>query len=175
MKKIAWMLSPFLLIIFSCTSRHIIEKEVLQDWVTKNQYTFTATRAIPSNYDVINLMNQMPNTASSRILQLDPGYAITFKGQEMEVVLPYFGRSFFTGYDANKNNFRFVSKNFETLKKQHKKGHWILLISPKDVSFINRLSIEVHKNGSVYVSIDAIDRQTISYDGYITSNEAAKN
>ena len=45
-------------------------------------------------FDVINIMNSIPNGNSARMLDLDYGYTGGLKEKELDVTLPYFGRMF---------------------------------------------------------------------------------
>ena len=89
-----------------------IDPKTLEEITTSNQFTFMAERANPTNFDVINIMNSMPNGNSSRMLDLDYGYTVVLKEKELDVTLPYFGRMFNPSYDTSKNSYRFTSKDF---------------------------------------------------------------
>lgn len=164
-----------LTLLYSCTSQNALDTKTVEELVSADQFTFMARRAIPTNYDVINVMNSLPNTSSARMLNLDYGYTIILKEKEIEVTLPYFGRVFNPSNDINKNSFRFTSKDFSLHKNKNKKGNWLYTITPKDNNRITNIYLEVFKNGNAYVSINANDRQPISYDGYIMKNEVNKN
>jgi hypothetical protein len=108
------------------------------------------------------------------MLDLDYGYSVVIKEKELDVNLPYFGRLFNPSYDTSKNSYNFNSKDFTVSKLQNKKGNWVFTVSPKDLSNVRVIYIEIFKNGGAYVSIDSNDRQAISYDGYIMKNEVEK-
>lgn len=140
--------------------------------VNSQEFTFHAERANPTNYDVINVMNSMPNSTSTRILQLNGDYTIEVKNNNLEVVLPYFGRLFNPTYGNTSNNsYRFTSKDFTLSKMQNKKGNWIVKIKPNDVNNVDEINIEIYKNGKAFTSVRSNDRQPITYDGFISKNE----
>lgn len=175
MKKTVLMSVMFLLtLLFSCTSQTYVDQTTLSNMVSSNEFTFMARRANPTNFDVINVMNSLPNNNSARMLDLDYGYTVVLKNKELEVDLPYFGRLFNPSYDTSKNSYKFTSKDFTINKVQNKKGNWVYSITTKDVSNVRLIYIEIFKNGGAYVSIDSNDRQAISYDGYIMKNEVKK-
>lgn len=175
MKKTVLMSVIFLLtLLFSCTSQTYVDQTTLSNMVSSNEFTFMARRANPTNFDVINVMNSLPNNNSARMLDLDYGYTVVLKNKELEVDLPYFGRLFNPSYDTSKNSYKFTSKDFTINKVQNKKGNWVYSITTKDVSNVRLIYIEIFKNGGAYVSIDSNDRQAISYDGYIMKNEVKK-
>ncbi|KMQ69585.1 hypothetical protein ACM39_00520 [Chryseobacterium sp. FH2] len=165
----------FLLFFQSCTAQNM-DPQTVTNLVTSKDFSFHAERATPTNYDVINVMNSMPNSTSTRILDLSgSNYSIDLKKDKLEVVLPYFGRVFNPSYgNTDKNGYRFTSKDFTVNSIQGKKGKWIVTIKVKDVSTVDEITIEVFKNGKAFTSIKSNDRQPISYDGYISENEEPK-
>lgn len=134
-----------------------------------------AERAVPTNMDVINVMNSLPNSSSARILNLDYGYTLVIKKEEIVATLPYYGRMFTPSFDMNKNSYRFTSKDFTINKTAGKKGSSIYIISLSDQPNIRKMILEVYGNGKSYLSINSNDRQPISYDGYIMENDVKKN
>ena len=176
MKKIFFLSLSFFfaLLISSCASQSNLDPKLLEEITSNNQFTFMAERANPTNNDVINVMNSLPNGASSRMLNLDYGYTVVLKEKEIEVTLPYFGRMYNPSYNTSKNSYRFTTKDFDLNKIQNKKGNWVYTIKPKDVQNGSEIYIEIYKNGKAYVSIDSNDRQPISYDGYVMKNEILK-
>jgi hypothetical protein len=131
--------------------------------------------AVSEEGAMMGLQNgSLPNNNSARMLDLDYGYSVVIKEKELDVNLPYFGRLFNPSYDTSKNSYNFNSKDFTVSKLQNKKGNWVFTVSPKDLSNVRVIYIEIFKNGGAYVSIDSNDRQAISYDGYIMKNEVEK-
>ncbi|MBD8083266.1 DUF4251 domain-containing protein [Chryseobacterium caseinilyticum] len=141
--------------------------------INSDEFSFHAERANPTNYDVINIANSLPNAPAMRMFQLQgQGYGFSIKKNELEVVLPYFGRVFNPTYgNSNNNSYRFTSKDFKIEKTQKKKGKWVYRIQPKDVNNVSDIYIEVFKDGGALVSVKSNDRQPISYDGYISKTE----
>lgn len=166
----------FLLFFQSCSSQNTLDSKIVDALINSREFTFYAQRANPMNYDVINIMNSMPNSTSTRMLDLTGNnYTIEVKSNALEVVLPYFGRVFNPSYgNTDKNSYRFTSKDFTINKSQNKKGNWIIKIKPNDVSNLDEIIIEVYKNGKAFASMRSNDRQPISYDGYISKNEKEK-
>lgn len=177
MKKYISLLFVFGIFFFfqSCSAQNTTDSKTVDALVNSQEFTFYATRANPTNYDVINVMNSMPNSTSTRMLDLTgSNYTIELKNNTLDVVLPYFGRSFTPSYNNNDNSYRFTSKDFTINKSQGKKGKWIVKIKPNDVRTVDEIIIEIFKNGKALTSIRSNDRQPISYDGYIGKNEEAK-
>ncbi|WP_292009614.1 DUF4251 domain-containing protein [Chryseobacterium sp.] len=161
----------------SCSSQNTTDSKTVDTLINSGELTFFAQRANPTNYDVINIMNSIPNSTSTRVLDLSGGnYTIELKKDNLEVVLPYFGRLFNPSLgNVDKNSYRFTSKDFTVSKSQNKKGNWVIKIKPNDVSNVSDIIMEVFKNGKAFVSMRSSDRQPISYDGYISNNEIPKS
>ncbi len=176
MKKFINILSAAMLIVFlnSCASAGAIPSEKVTTLLQSGEFTFMAEKANPTNYDVVNVMNSLPTSSSSRMLDLDYGYTIQLKKSELAVELPYFGRMYNPSYDTSKNSYRFTSKDFTVSQQTGKKQSAVYTIITKDQPNIRRIIMEVFRSGKTYVSIDSNDRAPISYDGYLMENEAAK-
>lgn len=178
MKKYISLLMIFGSLFFfqSCASQGSTDPKIVNDLVDSQEFTFYAQRANPTNYDVINIMNSIPNATATRMLDLNGDYTIEVNKNNLEVVLPYFGRLFTPTYgNTNDNSYRFTSKDFTINKSQNKKGTWTLKIKPNDVRTVDEINIEIFKNGKAFVSMRSNDRQPITYNGYISKNEVKKD
>ena len=109
-----------------------------------------AEHANPTSYDVVNILNALPNSSASNILNLDYGYTFEIKKGEIKVDLPYFGRMYTPTFDSEKNSYRFTSKDFKIEKTVGRKGSSIFTILPKDQQNINAGS---------YTHLDVYKRQ----------------
>lgn len=174
--KIMVLIIPMLL--FSCASKSgapsSVSAEKLATILDSQEFTFMAKRANPMAGDVTNILNSFPNFSASRILDLDYGYTLVIKKNELNVNLPYFGRMYHPSYDTAKNGYLFVSKDFKITETAGRKGSTVFQISTNDQQFLKKMILEVFKNGKAYLSIDSNDRQPISYDGYIMENSENK-
>lgn len=158
--------------LISCASTpSAADPQKTQELVASGQFSFNARRAIPTNMDVINVMNSMPYNTSARMLNLDSGYTVDFSKEKITANLPYFGRMFIASMDPRTNGFNFSSTNFtvDTSKSNAQKTVWAITF--KDQQNINQMFLEVYKNGKAYLSVNANDRQAISYDGYISATD----
>ncbi|WP_417428563.1 DUF4251 domain-containing protein [Halpernia sp.] len=155
----------------SCAKKIYTSANTLQQITNSDEFTFLAERANPSNMDVVNVMNSLPNGSSQKFLNLDYGYVITIKNNELNVDLPYFGRLYTPNYDQSKNNYNFTSKDFTLTKSQDKKGNWNYKIVTKDQPTNLTISLEIYSNGKAYANLNSSDRQSISYDGYVMKNK----
>lgn len=160
--------------VHSCGTQSSQSTAITKALIDSQQFTFHAQRANPTNMDVINAMNSMGTGGASRMLNLDSGYTLELRKDEMTVTLPYFGRMYNASMDTDRNSYRFDSKDFTVNKSAGRKGSSIFRIVPSDTKNVRQIVMEVYNNGKTYVSVEADDRQAISYDGYITANTALK-
>jgi len=173
MKNYIKIISAFVVVFFfqNCTAQKT-DPQIVNNLVSSDEFTFHAEKANPMNYDVINVVNSIPNAPQLRTFQISgENYGIEIKKGVMEVTLPYFGRSFNTTYGGSDTSYRFTSKDYAVTKTQSKKGNWVYKIKPNDVKNVSDINIEIFKNGRALTSIRSNDRQPISYDGYISENE----
>lgn len=174
MKNIILALFGIFLFANSCTSQTYVESGLLSSMIEKEEFTFMAERVNITNQDVINSMNSLPGGSAARMQNLDSGYDIELVNKIMTVNLPYFGRTYNSSRDPSKAGLYFTSKDYTIEKKDGKKGKKILTIKPNDVNYILAIYIEITSNGKAYVSVNATDRQLISFSGYIKKNEIKK-
>jgi len=154
----------------SCGSQIYLEPTTLNSVVEKKEFDFNATKAFPTNYDVINVMNSMPGSTGTRILNLDPGYGFNLKKDLFSVALPYFGRAFSaTPGDANNGGIRFESKDFRIKQSTTKKGNTLFVITTVDQRESYVFNLEIFKNGSAFLSVSSNNRQPISFDGNLSA------
>jgi hypothetical protein len=167
MKNPIFTLLITFLFLNSCVRKIFMEQQALKNTLDSGEFVFSAKRANPTNYAVINTISSIPNAPSTRILDLDNGYGITFNKKQIVVALPYFGRAYKTPINTSDTSFRFTTKEYSWTKTDGKKGKVTYTIVPKDISNIQKIYLEVFPTGSAMVSVDSNDRQPISYDGYI--------
>ncbi len=161
-------------LLYSCTTQSKYAAANIESLLKTKQFTFVAERANPTNLDVVNVMNSIPGSSSSRMLNLDPGYTIEIKAEELNVTLPYFGRMYSANMDPSQNSYRFTTKDYTIDNADGKKGSSVYTIVANDNQKIRTIRLEVFTNGKAYASVDSNDRQSISYDGYITANSIGK-
>lgn len=163
-----------LVILSSCGANSTMPKAEVTSLLQQGEFTFMAERAHPTNADVINVLNSLPNSSSARVLDLDYGYSVTIKKSEIKVELPYFGRAYTSNYGSSDSPYRFTTKDFGLTQRAGKKGSTLYTIIPKDRTEAQRLTLEVFPQGRAYLSVESNERQPISYTGYLTRNSEKK-
>lgn len=158
----------------SCNSARTgsgIENTQIAEAIEQGTFKFIATRAHPMDQTVVNIMRQMDATGGHRILDLENGYHLSFNNQHIKGDLPYFGTRYQSRYgNTDDDGFKFDFKNASVEKKRGSRKT-TFSIRPDNSRVIDRMYLEIFKNGKAHLSISANDRQSISYDGYITSSD----
>lgn len=82
--------------------------------------------------------------------------------------LPYYGRVYQAAYGGD-GGIKFSSADFEYKTEVRKKGGWIIQIKTKDLRNNFQLRLTVMENGNTSLQVNGNDRESISYDGELTS------
>lgn len=173
MKNILFTFIASLFFTISCTSQNMVADAQTTALLSTKEFTFQAERISSMNAEVMN--NAVLNKSLSGVQVLSYGYGITFKNNEMDVHLPFFGRAYSSTRNQSEGGFNFTSKNFNYSETKNKKGKTIITIKPNDINYVNTIFLEVSANGKAYVSINANDRSPISFSGYISKNDVLKS
>jgi hypothetical protein len=110
---------------------------------------------------------------SGRVRQVTPDFDFTVTKDTITSWLPYFGRAF-NATLGMEGGIKFESKDFEYTKTENKKGGWDILIKPKDAKDIQTVRLNITESGYAYLQVQSVNRQPISYNGYITEKKSRK-
>lgn len=129
------------------------EKEAtIKKNVDGQNYTFTANYVLPQRGGGKQL------TETYYDLKVSKDSIIAF--------LPYFGRAYFDVPYNGDMGMKFTSTKFNYVAKAKKKG-WEITIKPTDVKNIDGLMLYVSPDGYASLSITSVNRDFISYNGYL--------
>jgi hypothetical protein len=123
-------------------------------------------RLSDSNW-VFTATDVMPQYGSAR--RADGNYAVSFANNKMVVYLPYFGKAY-SGVNvfSNTGPLDFTTTNFAITKKQTKKGHWSIIIKPKDYNEVQSMNFMFYDNGNANLSVTMTNRTPISFNGTVS-------
>ncbi|MES2828701.1 MAG: DUF4251 domain-containing protein [Bacteroidota bacterium] len=134
-------------------------------------FVFNATSANPMNSSEINaIFSRMPGAVGGGAVQLAGSrYQLTVDNESVDAYLPYFGRSYNAPKNPNETGIKFNSKEFSYKADKNKKGNYVITIKPEDTKGdVMSMTLNVSKNGYASLSVISNNRQTISYNGYIS-------
>ncbi len=107
------------------------------------------------------------NPMRGRTVFLAPGYTLDVRPDTVISYLPYYGRAYQATMDPGRAGIKFTSTDFEYTEKPGKKRGWDIDIRVKDVQASPQLQLSVSENGQASLRFTSIDRQSISFHGYI--------
>jgi hypothetical protein len=106
------------------------------------------------------------NPLRGRTIYLSPGYTFTVLTDSLISDLPYYGRAFQASMDPADAGIKFTSTKFDYEVKPRKKSGWDVNIKPNDGSR-PKIFLSVSTSGTGTLRITSVDRESISYSGYI--------
>ena len=113
-----------------------------------------------------------PQSMRSRSLTTSD-YDLTIKPGEVISYLPYFGRAYSAPIDGE-GGIKFTSKEFDYKLVKAKTHSWDISIKPKDARDIEEMYLTVFDNGTASLRVNSVNRQSISYRGYIVAGKGEK-
>jgi len=130
--------------------------------VNNQNYVFIAERANPLGWRTINL---------------NYDYSVVVSKDSVDCYLPYFGRAYVAPMNPNdpkETGIVFKSKNFDYDNVKTKRGIWEITVVPHDVKETRKFVLSISESGYGTLSVTSENRQSISFDGYITENVPKK-
>jgi hypothetical protein len=118
-----------------------------------------------------SFMPQSATTNKGKTIQLSGGgYGLKLMNDSLIVYLPYYGRAYNAGYQANSNSgVEFNSHAFTYSADSTKKQGWEITIKPKGVK-VTSIFMSISASGYCSVRVSSNDRDPISYYGTIKKN-----
>ncbi len=136
--------------------------EAIKKMVDNQNYVFMAQMALPMGW---------------RSVQLNYDYSVIVSKDSIDSYLPYYGRAYVAPMnptDPTETGIQFKSKNFEYKANSSKKGGWEFNIIPHDVKETRSFILNISETGYATLNVTSNNRQSISFNGYITENVPKK-
>jgi hypothetical protein len=131
--------------------------------ITSKNYLFKANYVIPMS------MSAGPLNAAN--------YDVTLNQGKLEVYLPYFGRAYSPPRDPSKGGIQLTTTDYDYTSTVNKKGGWDIVIKPKKTTLqtitdVQIMRLTVNKDGFATMHITSINRQPITFNGYVEAIKA---
>lgn len=107
------------------------------------------------------------NPLRGRTIFLSTGYTFKVTPDSLVSYLPYYGRAYQATMDPSSAGIKFTSTDFEYVEKPRKNRGWNIQLAPKDVQNSPQVHISINPGGQASLRFTMIDRQSISFQGYI--------
>ena len=130
-----------------------------KELITNQGYTFKAQSATP---------------LSGRLRQLTSEYDLQVAKDAIISQLPYFGRAYSAPINPSDGGIQFTSKDFDYKLTDKKKGGWNVAIKFKDAKDVQQMQLSIFNNGTASLQVTSNNRQSISFNGYITASDKKK-
>ena len=140
---------------------------------TKEEKSAALSAAVLSLLESKNYVFQVQSVAPRRggMLQQSPGFKVVVSKDSVSGDLPYFGRAYNAAYGSSDGGIKFTSTNFDYKKEDRKKGGWSVKFTLKQQKSARQLSFTIAENGSASLYVICNDRESISYNGYISERK----
>lgn len=125
----------------------------------------SVANAIHSQNFIFNAQSILPSRGVMR--QLNGGYDLQVRSDEVTSFLPYMGRIYTPIFDPSEGPLRFTSTKFDYKEETGKKGGWSISIKPKDVRTVQEMILHVSEDGYTTLMVTGKDRQGVTFYGYI--------
>src|SRR5882762_1176987 len=112
-------------------------------------------------------MAQSATPMSGRTRQLTYDYKLDIRKDTIIADLPYYGRSYSPTYGSSDGGINFTTTNFDYSSKEGAKGGWDIIITPKEIRNVSRMSLNVSNAGYSSLTVTSNTRQQISFNGHI--------
>jgi hypothetical protein len=137
----------------SSKDKKAAKEATIKKGVDAKRYTFLANYVLPQRGGGRQLTSEYD-------LRVTPDSVISF--------LPYFGRAYFNvPYGGGDGGIKFTSTKFTYERKEKKKGGWEITIIPSDVKNLSRLLLYISPDGYASLSVNSVNRDFITFDGYL--------
>lgn len=157
------LLLIFTIVIFSAcgSSMSVAEKEQLvaeiDNGIKESDFTFKATYAHPTGF---------------KSVYLSPFYDVKISADTVKAYLPYYGRAYTATLDPSKGGYNFTSTDFDyNFSPGSKPGNWRVSIRFNDLDRHVQFNFDIWENGSGRLSVNDVNRQTISFQGDIVTKK----
>jgi hypothetical protein len=139
------------LFLMQANAQNLTEKQV-DSLITSKHYTFKAERMNPQR---------------GRQRYLTSEYFLRVAGDSLISALPYFGRAYTAPINPEDAGYNFTSTDFKYAVVPKKKGSYQVTINTKDKTNAVTFLLMVYNNGNAYLQITSVNKQAISFSGYL--------
>jgi hypothetical protein len=114
------------------------------------------------------------NPARGRYRQLTSEYDVVVTPDTITTFLPYFGRAYSAPINPADGGIKITTLKFDYSIKKGKKDRWDISVRPNDSQEVQDLFFTVFSNGRATLRVNSVNRETITFNGYIVEGKARK-
>lgn len=152
------------------------DKATTTKLVNAQNFVFNATTALPmANAEITALLSKMPGGGGGVIQLSGSSYQLLVEKDSLSANLPYYGRAYTASMNSKDSGINFNSTEFTYVTKRNKKGNWLITIKPKNAADAQVMTLNVSENGYASLNVNSTNKQSISFNGYISEPKQDKN
>lgn len=151
--------------------RNAMKAADVKKLLDSKKFTFKAQYANPQGGAITNLNGRLINLSPDGTghIYLNYDYDVKVRPDTVTAFLPYYGRTTFDpAINPTDNGIKFTSTKYGYTSKAGKKGLNTITITPEDAKYNRKMILEVSDNGTARLQMIITNRNSISFDGYIT-------
>lgn len=118
----------------------------------------------------IEFVVQRMNPAKGMPQNITTFYHLKTSNDSLYVQLPYAGQAYISPVNPGVSPYDFISTLFDFQVSSEKADRLTIIIKPKDKTSVQQFTLEIFDNGNATLSVNASDREGISYNGFISQN-----
>lgn len=166
----------FSMLLFALKVSAQTDKATTTRIVNEKNYVFVATDAVPMNsMDINNIMSKMPGASNGANISLTgANYDVQISPNSLIAYLPFYGRAYSAPVGSEDGGYRFTAKDFTYTTKARKRGGWEIEMITKDVRDNVRMNLTISENGYGTLNVFSNNRQSITYNGYLSEPKRPK-
>ena len=111
---------------------------------------------------------------SGRGSELTSSYRVVVDSMKINCYLPYAGRAYNVAYGSSESPMNFKGEISEFKKEEAAKGGWIISFKAQNKNDNLGFTFQISETGSVTLSVNSSNRQSISYYGDLAEIETRK-
>jgi hypothetical protein len=131
----------------------------------QNLTTAQVDSVVNSKHFTFKAERVQPQRGRQRYLTTE--YFLRVAGDSLISALPYFGRAYTAPINPEDAGYNFTSTNFNYNAVPKKKGSYQITINTKDKMNSVTFVLTVFNNGKADLQVTSINREAISYSGYL--------
>lgn len=158
--------------VYECSGRTLFFQDKREKKeAEKEEMAAKVSEAVSAREYVITVDHAIPMQGRSVLLTYP--YALEVRKDTVVSHLPFFGRAYSLPYGGG-DGLNFTGTSMEYASGTGKRGSYDISFKVTTREDTFSFSLNIYPNGSAFLSVTSVNRQPISYNGYITFRDEEK-
>lgn len=111
------------------------------------------------------------NPLSGGNIPLTSSYSLSIKGDSLDSHLPYYGTAYRAAFGSSVSPLTFTSTDFSYDPKISRNGNQVIVIKLNSPADPDMMTLSISPSGYGTLQVTSVDRQSITFYGYIRAND----